>query len=178
MYTSYHTEFIKHGDICRSARFLMLLSVMNSSIPPSNQHNITKETSKKLRILVVDDEPAVLFAYRKLIERDGLAVDISMTLEEAITQIRKQHYLAVIADLRLAGTDNGDGLEILRIIQSEYPETKTILATGYGDSDVESAARVLGATHYFKKPVPPATILGALRSFHADAVNAPERLPS
>jgi len=156
----------------------MLLSVMKSSKPPSDQHHITKESSEKLRILVVDDEPAILFAYRKLIERDGLAVDISMTLEEAITQIRTQRYLAVIADLRLAGTDNGDGLEILRVIQSEHPDTKTILATGYGDNDVENEARTLGAAYYFKKPVPPAAILGALRRFHADMLTAPDLLPS
>jgi DNA-binding NtrC family response regulator len=121
------------------------------------------------RILVVDDEPAVLFAYRKLIEQDGMTVDISATLEDALRLIRARPYLAVIADMRLAGTDNRDGLEILRIIQKERPGTKTILATGYGDSGVEKTARSLGASYYFKKPVSPADILGALREFHACA---------
>lgn len=114
------------------------------------------------RILVIDDEPAVLFAYRKLIEKDGMIVDICENMEEALQYIRSQHYLAVIADMRLAGTDNGDGLEILRCVRRDYPDTKTILATGYGDSETEKTARELGVSYYFKKPVQPADILAAL----------------
>jgi len=130
------------------------------------------------RILVVDDEPAILFAYRKLIEKDGMTVDISATLEDAIRNIRAHRYLAVIADMRLAGTDNGDGLEILRVIRKERPGTKTILATGYGDSEIEKMARALGVSYYFKKPVAPSDILEALREFHASAVYPSVAVPS
>jgi two-component system response regulator PilR (NtrC family) len=145
----------------------MMLSSMTSILPPSIPHQTAGNLSDAHRILVVDDEPAVLFAYRKLIEKDGMAVDISASLEEAIRHIRARRYLAVIADLRLAGTDNGDGLEVLRVIQKERPDTKTILATGYGDSEIETKARALGVSYYFKKPVSPSDILGALREFQA-----------
>jgi DNA-binding NtrC family response regulator len=140
---------------------------MTSIPPPSIPHLPVGNSSEAHRILVVDDEPAVLFAYRKLIEKDGMVVDISANLEEAIRHIRARRYLAVIADLRLAGTDNGDGLEVLRVIQKERPDTKTILATGYGDSEIEKMARALGVSYYFKKPVSPADILCALRKFQA-----------
>jgi len=142
---------------------------MTSTLPHLNPHLLTVNSPEAHRILVVDDEPAVLFAYRKLIEKDGMTVDISASLEDALRNIRSRSYLAVIADLRLAGTDNGDGLEILRVIQGERPGTKTILATGYGDSDIEKTAQSLGASYYFKKPVSPSDILGALRQFMADA---------
>lgn len=142
-------------------------------MPPSNPHLPAGDSSGTLRILVVDDEPAILFAYRKLIEKDGMTVDISANLDDAIRQIRARRYLAVIADLRLAGTDNGDGLEILRVIQEERPYTKTILATGYGDSEIERQAHSLGVSYCFKKPVSPADILSALREFHACAVCPP-----
>lgn len=137
---------------------------MTSSLPTANSHLPTVNPSDLIRILVVDDEPAVLFAYRKLIEKDGMVVDLSANFEDAVTNIRTHRYLAVIADLRLTGTDNGDGLEILRIVQNERPGTMTILATGYGDSETEKSARALGVTHYFKKPVQPAQILDALRN--------------
>jgi len=142
---------------------------MRSILPTSNPHLPSGDSPEALRILVVDDEPAVLFAYRKLIERDGMTVDISANLEEAIRHIRARCYLAVIVDMRLAGTDNQDGLEILRIIQKERPSTKTILATGYGDGEIEKTARALGVAYYFKKPVAPADILKALREFHLPA---------
>src|SRR6185369_4353359 len=135
---------------------------MGSILLPSNPRQPAGISSDADRILVVDDEPAVLFAYRRLIEKDGLRVDTSTDLEDAIRHIRERFYLAVITDLRLAGTDNGDGLEILRFIREERPDTKTILATGYADSEIEDMARALGVSHCFKKPVPPADILEAL----------------
>lgn len=134
--------------------------------PLSNSHLLTGKLFEVHRVLVVDDEPAVLFAYRKLIEKDGLVVDISSNLADALKHISAHSYLAVIADMRLAGTDNQDGLEILRFIQQEHPHTRSILATGYGDSEIEKKALALGASYYFKKPVSPSFILEALRGFH------------
>jgi DNA-binding NtrC family response regulator len=126
----------------------------------------TGNSSEALRILVVDDEPAILFAYRKLIEMDGMAVDTSANLEDAIRHVRACSYLAVIADMRLTGSDNRDGLEILRLNWKERPGTHTILATGYGDSEIENMARNLGVSYYFKKPVSPSDRLNTLRGFH------------
>src|SRR5450631_2053487 len=140
---------------------------MTSILPSSNLHLPTGNSTDVHRILVIDDEPAILFAYRKLIEKDGMTVDISANLEDAISHLRARRYLAVISDMRLAGTDNGDGLEILRIIQKERLDTKTILSTGYGDNEIENMARTLGVSYCFKKPVKPSDILGALRIFQA-----------
>jgi ActR/RegA family two-component response regulator len=141
---------------------------MRTIVPNTNPHLSAGNSAENIRVLVVDDEPAILFAYRKLIEKDGISVDISATLEDAIRQIRIHPYLAVIADMRLAGTDNEDGLEILRFIRKVRPETKTIFATGYGDIEIEKTALALGASHYFKKPVSPSDILKALHEFHID----------
>ena len=151
---------------------------MNSKLLPSNSHLPTGDSSETVRILVVDDEPAVLFAYRKIIEKYGMTVDISANLEDAIRHIRAYRYLAVIADMRLAGSDNGDGLDILRFIQKEHPGTKTILATGYGDCEIEKMALTLGASYYFNKPVPPTDILNALREFQAAATCPPDTTQS
>jgi DNA-binding NtrC family response regulator len=142
--------------------------------PISRQSDSLRETVKspvKHRVLIVDDEPAILFAYRKLIEKEGMSVDISSCLDSATRCIRKQYYLAVIADMRLTGTDNNDGMEFLRIVRKEHPTTKMIIATGYGSCEIETEARSLGVSHYFEKPVQPLAIMGALNSFilsHAD----------
>ena len=151
---------------------------MTTILPTSKPHLPKGDSSGTFRILVVDDEPAVLFAYRKLIEKEGMAVDISANLEDAVLQIRARRYLAVIADMRLAGTDNTDGLEILRLIQLECPDTKSILATGYGDSEIEKMARSLGASFCFKKPVQPSELLKALRGFYSGAAFPPAAAPA
>lgn len=116
-----------------------------------------------LRVLVVDDEPAVLFAYRKLMEHEGITVDVSSTLQGALEQIRANPYQAVITDLRLSGTDNRDGLEVMRFLQLERPEIRVICTTGYGCVEVEQQVRQLGADHYFEKPVSPHAIVDILK---------------
>lgn len=137
-------------------------------IQPITPGKAVKPTTPQ-RILIVDDEPAILFAYRKLIEREGIEVDISESLVEAMEMIRVCPYFAIIADMRLAGTDNEDGLEILRTIQEVRPGTMVILATGYGNSETERKALALGASHYFEKPVMPAAILAALKGMSSSA---------
>lgn len=141
--------------------------------PPLNSRLTIGNPFDAHRILVVDDEPAVLFAYQKLIEKDGMAVDISTSFEDAVRYIIARSYLAVIADMRLAGTNNEDGLEILRIIQKVRPDTKMILATGFGYDGIDKIAQDMGVSHYFNKPVPPSAIMEALRKFHADAAKLP-----
>jgi len=132
-------------------------------------HTETGKPDNRPRILIVDDEPAILFAYQRLIEKEGMCVDISTCLDGAIRHITARHYLAVVADVRLAGSDNEDGLEFFRILRTESPTTKMILATGYGSSEIEKAARALGVSYYFEKPVQPSVIMGALRSFSYDS---------
>lgn len=115
------------------------------------------------RILVVDDEPAVLFAYRKLIEREGIEVDSSTNLQGAIKNLKTNHYLAVITDLRLEGTENTDGLKIINAGRENQPGAKLIMVTGYGNTEIEQMAFASGVTHYFEKPVRPSLILDALK---------------
>lgn len=119
------------------------------------------------RVLIVDDEPAILFAYRRLIEREGGEVDGCTGIEEAASLIRTRGYHCIVADLRLSGTDNEDGLELLRLAREVQPLTGFILVTGFGSQEVRRAALSLGASRYFEKPVLPEAILAALTELFA-----------
>lgn len=110
----------------------------------------------------MDDEAAILFAYKRLIEREGIGVDSCASIEEAVSMMQARHYQVIIADLRLSGTDNQDGLELLRIARDLHPQSWVILVTGYGSPGIRAAALLLGAVHYFEKPVLPEVILAAL----------------
>lgn len=122
-----------------------------------------EQTDPPRRILIVDDEPAILFAYCKMMQREGLIVDRCECLDHALHCIKNSPYLAVIADMRLAGTDNLDGLQVVKCIRELQPETRVILATGHGSRELEQAARGMGVSHYFEKPVQPVDLLAALR---------------
>lgn len=127
------------------------------------------------RVLIVDDEPSILFAYRKLLERQGLAVDSCDCLCEALQYLQKHHYLAVVADMRLQGGTVADGLVLVREVRLLQPAAGVIVASASSDEQTRQAAYQLGASHYLEKPVHPLRILELLnRLRHAgSALTAP-----
>ncbi|MBA4393879.1 MAG: hypothetical protein C0407_10035 [Desulfobacca sp.] len=113
-------------------------------------------------ILVVDDEPAVLLALKKILSNAKLRIETADTFQGAMDLITKNNFVAIIADLRLTGILGEEGLDILRFVKKEQPETKFILITGYGTPEVKERALTGGADYYFEKPVSPYTIQEAL----------------
>lgn len=121
------------------------------------------------RVLIVDDEPAICFAYRKLLERERFGFDICETIETAVTHVKQNDYFAVISDVRFAGPDNEDGVHFVSTVRQGQPLAKVILVTGYGSDELKKTAYALGASHYFEKPVMPSLILSLLRALHSIA---------
>lgn len=64
----------------------------------------------KQRLLVVDDEPAILIAFRKLLQEPLVAVDGAESIEYAKALLDERSYDAVIADLRLSGIHGEEGI--------------------------------------------------------------------
>ena len=124
------------------------------------------------RILIVDDEEAILFAYRELFEEEGMEVDACKTLVEVLALLRTQDYCAVISDIRLAGSDNTDGLTILECVRGLQPAAKVIIVTGYGTREIEHSVHAMGAACYFEKPVKPLVILDTMRAIVLSADGA------
>ncbi len=104
------------------------------------------------KILVVDDEPAILMAFKKLLVRPGIVVETSESLESAKEMVMSGSYDAVIADLRLSGTMDQEGFELIKITKAKSMAIKVALITAYGSHGIELLARKLGADFYFEKP--------------------------
>lgn len=121
------------------------------------------------RVLIVDDEPAICFAYRKLFESERFAFDICECVETAIDFLEKKDYFAVISDLRFAGIGNEDGIRLVSVARKELPQANVILVTGYGNDEAKRTALALGASHYFEKPINPSLILSLLQTLHLAA---------
>jgi DNA-binding NtrC family response regulator len=130
--------------------------------------------SKSHRVLIVDDEPAICFAYRKVLEREQFNFDICETVEAAISLLQRETYFAVISDVRFGGSDNEEGVYLAKVVRREQPESKMILVTGYGSDELKHTAYELGVSHYFEKPVKPSLILTLLRALHVIADEAEE----
>src|SRR5262245_49727197 len=79
-------------------------------------------------ILIVDDEPGIVESLQKIFEREELTVLTAPRGEDALTVLQAQPIDVVLTDLRMARLS---GLDLLRTIRSEYPETEVLLMTAY-----------------------------------------------
>ena len=116
------------------------------------------------KLLLVDDETAILLAFKKILEKPGISVDTAATSEEALALVNNEKYDVAIVDLRLTGVLGKEGLNIIQQIKNIRPETCLILVTGYGYPEVMQEAFRIGVDFYFEKPVPIDVLRNALRS--------------
>jgi two-component system KDP operon response regulator KdpE len=101
-----------------------------------------------VRILLVDDEPAVLRALRANLLARGYAVTAVGTGEEALQQLSAQHPDLAILDLMLPGLS---GIEVTEAIrqQSSIP---ILVLSARGEEATKVQALDLGADDYLTKP--------------------------
>ncbi|HEX5759899.1 MAG TPA: response regulator [Thermoanaerobaculia bacterium] len=104
------------------------------------------------RMLIVDDEEAILFAMRAYFTKRGYAVDCARQRGEAEALLAGAEYAVVIADLRLSGAHPAEGLEVLGLARRLWPRIRLVLLTAYGSNDLELEARRRGADAFLHKP--------------------------
>ncbi len=107
------------------------------------------------KILVVDDEEAILFAFTKVLAAPGLDIHSAATLGQALDLIEHNPYDAVIADLRLSGDTSDDGYAVIQTVAEKQKECRIIVMTAYGDEKTKEKVFSLGAHFYLEKPVSP-----------------------
>jgi response regulator RpfG family c-di-GMP phosphodiesterase len=84
------------------------------------------------RILFVDDEPAVLDGYKRILQRE-FEVDTAAGGEQGLASIRDRGpYSVVISDMRMPGMN---GAQFLAQVRQAAPDTVRMLLTGYTDLD-------------------------------------------
>lgn len=105
------------------------------------------------RLLVVDDEKFILFALQDYFGVLGYTVDCASDLAGASTLLREVEYALIIADLRLGGSDNQDGLAILALAQQQRPDTRAVMLTAYGSATITTKALSRGAYVVVNKPI-------------------------
>jgi len=118
------------------------------------------------RVLLVDDEASIRFAYQQMLRKERFLFDVCETTDEATVLIKKNSYFAIISDVRFAGSSNKDGVLLVATIRMEQPQAEVILVTGYGNEELKRTVTLLGASHYYEKPVEPSLILSLLRALH------------
>jgi DNA-binding response OmpR family regulator len=83
----------------------------------------------KRRILLVDDDLAVLLTLKAVLELQGFEVDTANSSAEAFSRLQSGVYQMVISDLRMETEDSG--LEVLRAARRQSYNPATALLTAY-----------------------------------------------
>lgn len=102
------------------------------------------------RILVIDDNPAVVDILVTLLGEEGYRVSGAVTRDEGLKLFILSHPDLVLLDIALPGRSNG--IEVLKRIRSISPTTRVIVVSGMADPVRARQALELGALAYVDKP--------------------------
>ena len=104
------------------------------------------------RILIVDDDPALLEALPENIRNrmGDIQVDTADSGGRALTLIAEVDYDAIVTDIKMPELD---GLSLLEKARQLRPDTPTLLITGHGERDLTVRALRGGAYDFIEKPI-------------------------
>jgi two-component system response regulator AtoC len=108
-----------------------------------------QESDRSRQILVVDDEAAVRSGIVQVLSRQNLAVAAAADATQALEELARQPFAIVLLDIKLPDMD---GVEVLKILRRDFPETEVIMITGYPTIQGAVECIKLGALDYLVKP--------------------------
>jgi DNA-binding response OmpR family regulator len=126
----------------------------------------------KTHILIVDDEPAVRYFLRRVLERDGHTVSEAESGEDALKLAATGAFDLALIDLKLKGIG---GLQVIAELRRLQPNTPAIVLTAH--ASLESAVEALrqGAHDYLFKPCTTVDLRASVNSALLKRQSAPER---
>lgn len=103
----------------------------------------------KRRILLVDDEVAILLALKAILEINGFEVETAASAREAKAKLRNMTFHMVISDMRME--EDESGLDVLRAAKKAPYQPAVALLTAFPESD--DGWRSEGADQMLVKPM-------------------------
>jgi DNA-binding NtrC family response regulator len=104
---------------------------------------------KDVRVLVVDDEETYRFMLKTLLEAEGFAPTTANDGVQAINAVQARSFDIVLLDVKMPKVD---GVEALRFIKENFPDTEVIMLTGVGDVKIAVECMKAGAYDFLTKP--------------------------
>ncbi len=124
-------------------------------IIPKEGVNIAMNSGvEKKEVLIVDDDEALLFAFRKIFRAEKVKIDSAASVNEAVSLIDKNDYALVISDLFFDETHPEGGLEVIGYTKKRRPQCATAIWTAYTSPEMDESIGSLSPDYHLKKPVP------------------------
>ena len=105
-----------------------------------------------IRVLVIDDEPAICASLSAFLEDYGFRASTAESAEEALDLMKSNIYDVCIVDLRLPGMS---GEDLILQAKERYPNQRHIIYTGSISYNLSERLKELGMRpeHVFHKPI-------------------------
>lgn len=114
----------------------------------------------KAQVLVIDDDAVVGRSFDRVLSAKGFDVDTALSGEEGLEDIAAHNYDVVFTDIKMPGMD---GIQVAEKIRRKCPWTPVVVITGYGTTENEARASVLGVSGFVRKPLTPEMIESVTR---------------
>jgi len=103
------------------------------------------------KVLIVDDDPAVLELYRDLLSQLPSRPEIFTTTSgaRALAMLKSEGFRLLLCDLKMPRMD---GLQVLSIVRRSFPELRTVVMTAVHNEEFRSRAYALGVDLFWLKP--------------------------
>ncbi|MDR3496980.1 MAG: sigma-54 dependent transcriptional regulator [Ancalomicrobiaceae bacterium] len=116
--------------------------------------------SDALRVLIVEDDPAVRRGCQQALQLEGIAADAVDSAEAGWRAVAEIGPAVVITDIRLPGMD---GMALMRHVRALDPDLPVVLMTGHGDIQLAVQAMKEGAQDFIEKPFSSAHLVEVAR---------------
>ena len=116
-------------------------------IPSEIIKNISQYEDKSL--LIVDDDNPFRERLARAMEKKGFQVSQAEGVKKGLESVKQKKPAFAVVDLRLG---DGNGLEVVKEIQSSNSKSRVVMLTGYGNIPTAVAAIKQGAIDYLAKP--------------------------
>lgn len=124
-----------------------------------------KKEEDEVRVLFVEDDPAVAQMYRLKLELDGYSVDVASDGEQALSRASSDPPDIVFLDIRLPKLDGLGVLEALRQHERTH-QIPVVILSNYSERELIDRGLKLGALEYLvKSQTTPARVSGGVEDW-------------
>lgn len=115
------------------------------------------------KILIIEDEETIRRVLNKVLTQENKTYGIVEAVDgvDGISKINSSKFDLILCDIKMP---KKDGIEVLKHILKECPNTPTIMISGHGDLETAVESMRLGAFDYISKPPDLNRLLNSVRS--------------
>src|ERR1700723_1123388 len=149
---------------------MLLMGQIAAPLSTARSADPMSSTRPMGRVLVVEDDPSVQKALKRLFETEGYAVEVQANGQSALESFQAAAPAVVILDLRLPKLSGGD---VCKEIKAQAPTLPIVVLSATSDVSDKVLLLELGADDYVTKPFSPRELLARVRAALRHTSRAP-----